>query len=115
MASGRNVSTVDRPEPAKKIGGGEISMAAQATAAAAPARAQETQERSIPAAEVLNKAQSVSADRYQVRREIALGGQGACKVAFDQLAEREVVLKSSVKGQGGCNGERIIKEPRYSA
>jgi serine/threonine protein kinase len=72
------------------------------------------QPRGIPTADVLNKIQSAPADRYQIRRDIVLGGAGACKVAFDQLAEREVVLKTSGP-QGGWPAERIIKEARYAA
>jgi serine/threonine-protein kinase len=70
--------------------------------------------KSIPATEVLSKIQTSPAERYQIRREIVLGGQGACKVAFDALAEREVVLKTS-SAQGGWSGERLIKEARFAA
>ncbi len=101
-------------------------MATQATAPTAAAPKQKEPEtvktesvgvaetKSIPANEVLAKIPAVPADRYQIRREIQLGGAGACKVAFDQIAEREVILKTSTP-QGGWNGERIIKEARYSA
>jgi len=92
-------------------------MAIQAVAA--PVKKDEKVEaapevRGIPQGEVLSKIQSSPADRYQIRRDIVLGGQGACKVAFDQLAEREVVLKVSGP-QGGWSAERIIKEARYAA
>ena len=64
--------------------------------------------------EIQAKISLSAVDRYQIRREIMLGGQGACKVAFDQLAEREVVLKTSAnQGPGGV--ERIVKEARYAA
>jgi serine/threonine protein kinase len=72
------------------------------------------EQKSIPASEIVSKIPAVPADRYQIRREIQLGGSGACKVAFDQIAEREVILKTSTP-QGGWSGERIIKEARYSA
>lgn len=102
-----------KSEP-KPTGGVEV-MATQAPAAPAATK-QETvvEPKSIPASEVLSKIQSVAADRYQTRRDIQLGGQGACKVAFDQLAEREVILKTS-SAQGGWSGERIIKEARFAA
>ncbi len=79
--------------------------------------AAEQPQRSIPASEVLSKIPATSADRYQIRRDIQLGGNGACKVAFDQLAEREVILKTSNAqgGQGGWGGERIVKEARIAA
>jgi serine/threonine-protein kinase len=60
------------------------------------------------------KAPAMSSDRYQVRREIQLGGQGTCKVAFDQLAEREVIVKIS-QAQGGWGADRIMKEARFAA
>ena len=60
------------------------------------------------------KLQMSAVDRYVARRDVTLGGQGACKVAFDQLAEREVILKTSANlGTGGV--ERIVKEARYAA
>lgn len=64
--------------------------------------------------ELLTRVQSIPSERYQIRREVVLGGQGACKVAFDQLAEREVVLKTS-STQGGWSVERIVKEARFAA
>ena len=79
-----------------------------------PVRTEQAEARSIPPAEVLSKIQAVAADRYQIRRDVQLGGNGACKVAFDQLAEREVILKTS-SPQGGWSGERIVKEARTAA
>src|ERR1700760_3177957 len=68
---------------------GEV-MAAQATAE--PKEKGERESKSVPASELLNKISNMAPnERYQVRREISLGGQGACKVAFDQITEREVV------------------------
>src|SRR5579864_2800184 len=102
-----------KAEPKHNTGGVEV-MATQAPAAPAATKQHETipEPKSIPASEVLSKIPSVSADRYQTRRDIQLGGQGACKVAFDQLAEREIILKTS-STQGGWSGERIIKEARF--
>ena len=65
-------------------------------------------------ADIQNKINLPSTERFQLRRDITLGGQGACKIAFDQLAEREVVLKTSqMQGAGGV--ERIVKEARFAA
>ena len=64
--------------------------------------------------EIQAKIAMPATERYLSRRDITLGGQGACKVVFDQLAEREVVLKTSAnQGPGGV--ERVIKEARYAA
>ncbi|HYG76315.1 MAG TPA: protein kinase [Planctomycetota bacterium] len=94
-------------------GGNEMAAPAPAAPPAA-VKSEPVKNEGVPASEVLKSINSVPADRYQIRRDIALGGQGACKVAFDQLAEREVILKTS-SPQGGWNGERIIKEARYAA
>ncbi|MFH0939526.1 MAG: protein kinase [Planctomycetota bacterium] len=77
-------------------------------------KAEPTEQKNFSVAEVLSRIQTVPAERYQIRRELNLGGQGACKVAFDQLAERDVVLKVS-SPQSGWGAERLIKEARYAA
>jgi len=98
------------------IDGGEV-MASQATVAEPKEKEKEKGEReskSVPASEILVKISNMSSsERYQVRREISLGGQGTCKVAFDQITEREVVLK--VSSPGAWNAEHLIKEARYAA
>jgi serine/threonine-protein kinase len=76
-------------------------------------RAEPAAGKAAPASEA-ERAPAFTSDRYQVRREIVLGGQGACRVVFDQLAEREVVLKVS-SAQGGWSSERIVKEARCAA
>jgi len=96
---------------------GETTMATQAPpppAAPPPAKTEIIVEKGVSLGEVIAKIGMVPQDRYQIRRDINLGGQGACKVAFDQIAEREVVLKSSGP-QGGWSAERIIKEARIAA
>jgi eukaryotic-like serine/threonine-protein kinase len=108
-------ATMKSSSTLKSTGAGGESMAVQAPAAPAAAKNAEpvVEAKSVPATEVLSKINSVPADRYQQRREISLGGQGACKVAFDLLAEREVILKTS--SAGGWSAERIVKEARYAA
>ena len=102
-----------RLQKGKPAGG--IVMATQTAAPHGPVQKVEAPEpKAAPAGEVLPRMQSIPADRYQVRREIGLGGQGACKVAYDQLAEREVVLKVSGP-QGGWSADRLIKEARVAA
>ena len=123
MASGRQLAAVDRPRLEKELlennVRGENVMATQtAPAPTGPAPAVKNEgtvieQKTIPASEVLARIPSVSPDRYQIRREISLGGQGACKVAFDVLSEREVILKTSA--QGGWSAERIVKEARFAA
>ena len=94
--------------------GGAV-MATQVAAPHVPAPKVEAPEpKAVPASEVVPRLQAIFADRYQVRREIGLGGQGACKIVYDQLAEREVVLKVSAP-QGGWSAERLIKEARAAA
>lgn len=88
--------------------GGE-AMALHATAA--PSSAAKESAKSEP--EVI-RPQAAASDRYQVRREMNLGGQGVCKVAHDQLADREVIIKIS-QPQAGWNAERIMKEARFAA
>ncbi|MCY3021825.1 MAG: protein kinase [Planctomycetota bacterium] len=101
------------PSPQQgNLTGGRV-MATQPSAASAQ-RSEAQEPKSVPASEIQPRLNSVPADRYQVRREISLGGQGACKIAYDQLADREVVLKAS-SPQGGWSPERIIKEARYAA
>jgi len=102
--------TPKQREPA----GGEV-MAIQPSAPQVPVQKSEVPEpKAVSAGEALPRLQAVSADRYQIRREIGLGGQGVCKIAFDQLAEREVILKISGP-QGGWSAERLIKEARCAA
>jgi eukaryotic-like serine/threonine-protein kinase len=106
----------DKAHDDKANDGGE-TMAAQATADAkadVKDKPETRESKSVPASELLNKINGMSTnERYQIRREISLGGQGTCKVAFDQITEREVVLK--VSSPGAWNAEHLIKEARYAA
>ncbi|HLX64134.1 MAG TPA: serine/threonine-protein kinase [Planctomycetota bacterium] len=65
-------------------------------------------------AEIQAKISLSAIDRYVPRRDVTLGGQGSCKVVFDQLSEREVIMKAS-NNQTPGGVERIVKEARYAA
>lgn len=120
MSSSRMTVSTERPKGDKEIpkpDPGEQRMAtpiAAALSATLAPKPEAAESKAIPAADVISRIQTVSADRYQIRRDINLGGQGACKVAFDVLVERDVILKTSAL-QGGWNAERIVKEARFVA
>jgi eukaryotic-like serine/threonine-protein kinase len=112
-ASGENRAVSKESKEARDEGD---SMTAQATAEPSKDKSDrhERESKSVPASEILNKINAMSSsERYQIRREISLGGQGTCKVAYDQITEREVVLK--VSSPGAWNAEHLIKEARYAA
>lgn len=96
---------------------GGMEMAAQAPAAPAASKTEHAKAAVIensPAPDAMKAINAGANERYQVRRDIVLGGQGACKVAYDTLADREVIIKTSAP-QAGWSAERIVKEARTAA
>lgn len=96
---------------------GGMEMAAQAPAAPAASKvdhAKAAVAENAPAPDPMKTINAGANERYQIRRDIVLGGQGACKVAYDQLADREVIIKTSAP-QAGWSAERIVKEARTAA